>query len=235
MEGGGSVMAKTNGIEQPPAPEILDEIRSVISRAKQGDTTVLPRLRELLADHPALWQRYGDLAVLAEAAWADLAAGTDLHLRESLLRRAEALREELAGPTPSPVEKLLVERVVATWLQLHYFDVIEAQSLNNDEKPRLASFRAKRQEQAHRMYLTSLAALTTLRKLLPKATMKVLPSPSSKADTTALPVQNGHGNGHVGGVSAGVHNRIGIYFDEPALAATNGHREPNVAGVGVED
>src|ERR1700712_2338810 len=103
-------MAKKNGIVQPPAPEVLDEIRAVVGRAKQGDTAVLPRLRELLADHPVIWQRYGDLAVQAETAWADLAAGTDLHMRECLLRRAEALREELAGPAPSPIERLLVER-----------------------------------------------------------------------------------------------------------------------------
>ena len=129
-------MAKQNGIEQPPAPKILDEIKSVVGRAKKGDATVLPRLRELLAEYPTLWQRYGDLAAQAESAWVNLAAGTDLHLRESLLRQAEALREELAGPAPSPVERLLVERVVACWMQMAYFDALEAQALHDDEKPR---------------------------------------------------------------------------------------------------
>jgi hypothetical protein len=226
-------VTKKNGIVQPPAPEVLDEIKAVVVRAKKGDVSVLPHLRELLAEHPALWQRYGDLAAKAESAWADLAAGPDLHLRESLVRRAEALREELAGPAPSPVERLLVERVVATWVQLHYFDVIEAQALNTDEKPRLASFRAKRQEQAHRMYLTSLAALTTLRKLLPTATIKVLPSP--KDDAPSDPERNGHCNGHAVAVPPGVHNRIGFYFDEPALDPKKSQRKPDVAGVGVED
>ena len=175
----------------------------------------------------------GDLAAQAEAAWADLAAGTDLHLRECLLLRAEALREELAGPAPSPVERLLVGRVVACWTQMAYFDAIEAQSLGTEEKPRLAAFRAKRQEQAHRMYLTSLAALTTLRKLRPPCPMKVLPS--SKVDTPTNPERNGHRNGHAGELPPGVHNRIGIYFDEPVLDTKNGHRKPDVAGVGVDD
>ena len=187
-------MAKKNGIEKPPAPKIVDEIKAVVGRAKRGDATALPRLRELLTEHPALWQHYGDLSKQAEAAWADLAAGTDLHLRECLLLRAEALREELAGPAPSPVERLLVGRVVACWTQMAYFDALQAQTLHDDEKPRLAAYRAKRQEQAHRMYLTSLAALTTLRKLLPAATMRVLPS--SQDDTPTNPERNGHRNGH---------------------------------------
>ncbi len=204
-------------IEQPPVPKVVDEIRAVVNRAKTGDTTVLPRLRELLARYPELWQRYGDLATQAQMAWANLAAGSDLYLRESVLRMAEALREELAGSSPSPIERLLVERVVACWLQLHYSDAIEAQSLNNDEKPRLAAYRAKRQEQAHRMYLTSLAALTTLRKLLPTTPM------------------NNHRNGHSSELPMGVHNRLAGYFDEPPLDAKKGQRKPKMAGVAVDD
>ena len=226
-------MAKTKGIEQPPAHEVLDEIRAVVGRAKQGDASVLPRLRELLTHHPALWKHYGDLAAQAEAAWADLAAGTDLHLRECLLRRAEALREELAGPAPSPVERLLVERVVACWMQMAYFDALEAQSLGTEAKPRLAAYRAKRQEQAHRMYLTSLAALTTLRKLLPTSPMKVQTSPTG--DAPPNPERNGHCIGHAAELPPGMHNRIGFYFDEPPLDTKKGHRKPDVAKVGVDD
>ena len=226
-------MAKKNGIEKPPAPKIVDEIKAVVGRAKRGDATALPRLRELLTEHPALWQHYGDLSKQAEAAWADSTAGPDLHLRECLLRRAEALREELGGPTPSPVERLLVERVVACWMQMAYFDALEAQALHDDERPRLAAYRAKRQEQAHRMYLTSLAALTTLRKLLPSPPMNVLPS--RMVDTPGDPERNGHRNGHAGELPPGIHNRIGIYFGEPVLDTKNGHRKPDVAGVGVDD
>jgi hypothetical protein len=75
----------------------------------------------------------------------------------------------LVAPGASPVERLLVGRVVACWLQLHYFDTIAAQAEIHEESPKLA----QRQEQAHRMYLSALAALTTLRRLLPP-TAKVI-------------------------------------------------------------
>lgn len=69
-------MAK-KGMQQPPEHNALEEIKAVVSRAKQGDTSVLPRLRELLSQYPDLWKRYGDLAAQAVMAWANLAAGSE--------------------------------------------------------------------------------------------------------------------------------------------------------------
>src|SRR5262245_32203901 len=111
----------TEAKEGAPDADALNEIRAVVARAKKGDTAVLPRLRELLDGHPISWERYGDLAAQAERLWVALAAGHDLYLRECLLRQAAAMRQQLAGADAGPVERLLVERVVMTWLQLHYF------------------------------------------------------------------------------------------------------------------
>jgi hypothetical protein len=180
----------------------------------QARASVLPRLHELLTEYPALWSQYGDLAAQAEAAWVTLAAGRNLHLRESLLRQAAALRDELAGPSPSPVERLLVGRVVACWLQLHYFDVIEAQAGLSDESPKLARYRAQRQEQAHRMYLSSLAALTTLRRLLPVTAKVIRPA---ERNGCAEPERNGdHHNGHAAPAPSDLANRITEFFEHPA-------------------
>jgi hypothetical protein len=206
-------VAIKNGPGQPPAPAVLAEIKAIVGRARQGDAAVLPRLRELLEDYPALWRHFGDLAAQAEVAWASLVAGQDLYLRESLLRQAEALRQELAGPGPSPVERLLVERVVACWMQMAYFDTVEAQSLGKDERPRLAALRAKRQEQAHRMYLTSLAALTTLRKLLPGAAAKV-PPPAPDHDPASGERNGHHRNSQAVDLPHVTHNRLAGLFDD---------------------
>jgi len=228
-------VATRNGVEKPPAPEVLAEIRTVVGRAKEGDVGALPRLRELLTEHPALWKRYGDLAAQAEAGWVTLASGPDLYLRECLLRQAAALRKELAGPSPSPVEKLLVERVVTCWMQMAYFDAIEAQSLGNDDaKPRLAVFRAKRQEKAHRMYLTSLAALTTLRKLLPGATTMVLPS-SPDHDPAGAERNGHHHNAHPADLPPGVQNRLAGVFDELDIANKEGQRKKRMCPAAAGD
>jgi hypothetical protein len=200
----------------------LAEITTVVGRAKGGDASVLPRLRELLEDHPALWGHYGDLSAQAEAAWANLAAGQDLYLRESLLRQGEALRHELAGPHPTPAERLLAARVVACWVQMAYHDAVAAQSLGSDDKPRLMAFRAQRQEQAQRQYLAALAAFMTLRKLLPGTTPKVRPA---EAHDPAHAERNGHArNGHAADLPPGIQNRLAGIFGEGHDTRNEGHR-----------
>ena len=45
--------------------------------------------------------------------------GQDLLTEEAIQRKMAALRTELIEPNASPLERLLVDRVVALWLHLH--------------------------------------------------------------------------------------------------------------------
>jgi hypothetical protein len=90
---------------------------------------------------------------------------------------------------------------------------MEAQAGLGDESPRLARYRAQRQEQAHRMYLSALAALTTLRRLLP-ATAKVV-QPAER-NARVEPERNGHHhNGHAAPAPPDIGNRIAEFFEHP--------------------
>jgi hypothetical protein len=214
--GGGDV-----GTEASPAPEVVRDIQAVVRRAKAGDTSELPRLRELLAEYPVLAEHYGNLAAQAEAGWAALAAGQDLYMRECLLAHAAALRAELAGPSPAPVERLLVARVVATWLQLNYFASIEPRAIEAGESPKLALYRARRQEQAHRAHLSALAALTMLRKLLPAPVEKALPTTAGD-DCDGLGRGNVPVNGHALDLPSDFRNRIATFLDLPVASRADG-------------
>jgi hypothetical protein len=109
-------------------------------------------------------------------------SGDDLALKESTARKAEDLARELAGPEPSVVERLLAERATLCWLQIHHADALAAQSLSQSKH--LGDFWAKRQAGAHRRYLTSLAALVTLRRLMPGQT-DGRPIVSTNSDTSS--------------------------------------------------
>jgi hypothetical protein len=109
-------------------------------------------------------QDYGNLGRQSEAAWLQLIAGKNLMLHESTRRKAEQLRAELAGPAPSPLERLLVERVVACWLQVHYSDAAYAQLKGATPAQHTAALR--RQNSAQQRYLQSMRALATVRRLL---------------------------------------------------------------------
>jgi hypothetical protein len=81
------------------------ELARLLQRAEAGDRSVLPQLQRALDSNAALWRVYGDLAAHAEASLAMLAAGPNLLLAESLKRKLAALKAELGGDSPSPLEK----------------------------------------------------------------------------------------------------------------------------------
>jgi hypothetical protein len=140
------------------------DLAQLLKRAEAGDRSVLPQLRRALDGDPDLWRGYGDLAAHAEASLAMLAAGPNLLLAESLKRKLAELKAELGGESPSPLERLLVERVTATWLQVNYHDGLLAQAAGAGE----ARLKALRQQQdaAHRRHLAALKQLAVVRRLL---------------------------------------------------------------------
>jgi hypothetical protein len=75
----------------------------------------------------------------------------------------ELLREELAGPSPTPLERLLVERVVACWLQVQDADVRYAQAKSLSLE--WSKHHQQRMDRAHKRYLSAIKALTLVRKL----------------------------------------------------------------------
>jgi hypothetical protein len=95
----------------------------LLAQAEQGDASVLPALRTYLDQTPELWQTVGDLGYQAQAALIERASGANLLLQESLGRQLEAMRHELSGPVPMPLERLLVDRIVLCWLRVSIAEV----------------------------------------------------------------------------------------------------------------
>jgi hypothetical protein len=144
--------------------EHATELAELLKRAEQGDLGILPALQQLLTDNPRLWKGYGDLAAQAEGALIRLAAGNNLLLSESLIRKLAGLKQELGGETPSPLERLLIERVTACWLQVNYLDALVAQAQGSS--PERVKMLLAQQSAAHRRQLSAIKTLATVRKLL---------------------------------------------------------------------
>src|SRR5262249_32742272 len=145
--------------------ESLEQLRVLVGRARAGEASALAALRATLDRSPALWRRAGDLAALTERSWAELASGGDPLLMEALLRKLEEGKSGVAGPAPTPLERLLVERVAASWIEVNYCDLAVTQL--KDASPKLMENASRRQDRAHRRHLATIGALATVRKLLP--------------------------------------------------------------------
>jgi hypothetical protein len=147
------------------------ELAQLLHRAEQGDLAALPALRAALDADERLWRGYGDLAMQAIGSLIKLAAGTNVLLAESLLRKVQTLKEELAGESPSALDKLLAERVAATWLQTNYYDGLMVQAAKADEaRSRMLQ---RQQDAAHRRHLAALKTLAVVRRLLKPAVSPV--------------------------------------------------------------
>jgi hypothetical protein len=96
-------------------------------------------------------------------------AADDPLLEEALETRLELMRSEIAGVDPTPLEVLLVQRVVACWLVVELFEVLMAAQLYRDNKNRVPLTYLKHmirwQESAQRRYLSAIKELARVRKL----------------------------------------------------------------------
>ena len=138
------------------------ELRKILERAHKGDESTLPVLHELLKAPPML-EACGNLAKHAENALIHKFTAKDLAVREGLRKKLEALRAELAGPNPFPLERLLAERIAACWLHLYNLEMTYASrdSVSLD----LGSYFQKCIDRAHKRYLSAIKTLATVRKL----------------------------------------------------------------------
>jgi hypothetical protein len=162
-------MPMTDLHPEPMAATLAEaDLRAALERARGGDRAALPAVQAALDAHPELWERYGDLAAHARQSWIGLIAGTDLFLAEALSRKVGAMAAELAGPAPTPLESLLVGRVIACFLQIYYADVAFAQA--GEVSIRQADLNQKRQARAHKSYLMAIA------RAVAKSTIGALPA-----------------------------------------------------------
>ena len=152
----------TADLPSKAVPTDPKELEKLIERAQRGDEKTLPALRELLKA-PHMVEACGNLAAHAENALIRKFSGKDLAVSEGLRRKLGALRAELAGPTPTPLERLLVERIVACWLHLYHLET--AYAGKDSMALELASYYQRSLSAAHKRYLSAIRTLALVRKL----------------------------------------------------------------------
>ncbi len=149
--------------EKAELSPIETEFWDVIDRAQKGDATTLPKLREFL-QLPSLAEQVGNLAKKALELLVLKWCGSNLLAKEGLTLKLEAMRNELAGANPTPLERLLVERIVACWLHLSYLEAVNAGA---GSMPLYQSMHYERAiTLAQKRHLAAIKTLAQVRKLM---------------------------------------------------------------------
>jgi hypothetical protein len=152
----------------------------LLKRAQKGDAEALARVKEALEQAPELWKHLGDLASHVQSAWIDLVAKENPLQNEGYRRKISEMKIELASPNPSPMEALLVDRVVSCWLQVQCADAAAVPP--GEVWITQAQFHMKRQTQAQKRYLSAVSALATFQRLMGKKSAAVESSAQSNSD-----------------------------------------------------
>lgn len=121
---------------------------------------------DLVVQVPAIVKMFGDVAGRALDAWLDrIGREGEIH-RAATAADVARLRKKLEGSEPTPLERLLIDRIVLAWLQANYFDLREAMAID-DKHSSVAhlALGVKRQDRAHRRYLYALRQLAEVRRL----------------------------------------------------------------------
>jgi len=152
----------------PPALPALGELRQLAEAAQHGNRPAATRLRELFLWHgeQLVALAGGDLAARVKQALIRRAVPSDEALeRAALERKLDRIRDELAGPSPTPIERLLAERVALSWLDVHLADLLLAARWGEELGGTHAANLDRYRDRAHRRYLAALKTLSQVRKL----------------------------------------------------------------------
>jgi hypothetical protein len=152
----------------------IARLRELTEKAQDGDEEAALDMREILDGSPDLaWRLIKGPGKLAESAMLDqFTRDEDLASKEFLKHQLESMRVEVAGDSPSPLERLLAERVVATWLEVNLFSGLYAMSMKSGTKSH-DEHRHKRLDRAHRRHLSAVRALAQIRKLGPAVQINI--------------------------------------------------------------
>jgi hypothetical protein len=144
---------------------LIEELKGYIVRAQDGDEEAIALMENSLEQIPSIARKFGSLNLLVDQGFTERASGNDPVKKKSITMTLKQMREELAGPNPSPLETLGAERVVSCWLQLHYAELLYECNL-----PKMVltedDYYQKRLDRLHKRYLSAMRSLAQVRKLL---------------------------------------------------------------------
>ena len=151
----------------PRPPTTLAELRELADVARAGGSAALKVLRDLFDRDPDRLIRLagGDAAEAVRDILPDRAfAKGDVLGREARLRRVDQIRDDLAGPSPTPIEQRLAVRASICWLDCYTADELSLRRGDDPDGPG-ADHLDRHRDRARKRFISALKGLAVVRKL----------------------------------------------------------------------
>jgi hypothetical protein len=149
--------------------ELAGWVTAMTQLAAAGDERASQVLIEACQTMPQLWGYLSTLSSGVMRSWVDLLApagpGQEI-VRRTTEQEIERKRSEVAGKDPSPLERLLAERVALCWVAASYAHAEYTRKLKAGMSFREGECYSKRCEQTNRQLLKAIESLARVRRLL---------------------------------------------------------------------
>jgi hypothetical protein len=148
-----------------PLAEARKDLDGFYKRIEAGDPSTLPAVREALKNEHM--RELLSLGYILQNALARQMFHNHTLASEAVMQELKILHSELAGPSPSPLERVLVQRAVICWLWMQDADLRYANARQQEGGLDLDLHEAhqRRQDRAHRRFLSAVRTLALVRKL----------------------------------------------------------------------
>jgi hypothetical protein len=177
--GNAAAVAKT----KPPAPG--RETRELLKRASKGHESSRQAIWALLADGDRgrhYLESFGSSSEWLKQTIVRRAAGKNVAAQEAIVRVIESVRAELAGPDPTPMERLLAERAAYCWWLVNWYE----NSVQDCDRMSIAQANHHQLKigRAHGRFLSAVKTLAQVRKLaLPALQLNIARNQDNVAET----------------------------------------------------
>lgn len=169
-------MARRKPAPLPPMPDYTGEWTAELAawvtvarvRASNGDEAAAEALYSAVREHPGLMDRWRGIAETAEDAWLNaMCPDRTAQVWERLTFQAEAnrLRKSLLGDAPTPIERLLVDRIVVCQLAALWAEHTLGNRLGKNASLSLLAFYGAEADRHHRRLLKATEALARVRRM----------------------------------------------------------------------
>lgn len=145
-------------------PELptLEEFQRLVRQSRQGDLDAAEELQRIVRNREEIWGPYADLNRHVEMTLIDMMSGGEVVLRESLRAKVDDLKNSILGGADNPVDALLVDQIMISWLELRYTQMATLQSQSDDGD---TGFWESRYDRAHSRYLAAVRELVDIREI----------------------------------------------------------------------
>jgi hypothetical protein len=181
---------KRMAAKTPAKTNDQDAMTALIKRSQEGDQQAMDSLRSKLRELDRWEETYTGPAQASRDKLLEVTLGRNLLVREAWARRAKTLQRELAGPAPTPLERLLCERIATCWLDVQLADMLFASKSGEGMTFAAGDYYQRRQDRAQRRYLDATLALARVRRLLAPVVAQVnIAQPGAQQLNIASPAQ----------------------------------------------